>query len=569
MAFVIADRVKERTTTTGTGTVTLTGAATGFQSFSAIGNANTTYYAIVSQTGTEWEVGLGTYTSSGTTLARTTVIASSNGGSAVNFSAGTKDVFVTYPSGRAVLANSSLTSGRVPYATTSGFLTDSANLLYSGTDLTVYGLTVGRGGGAISTNTAVGASALAATATGASNTAIGEQAGKAILGGINNTTCGRLSLSANTTGSFNSAFGAGDGSGAAALRLNVSGNNNSAFGAGALASNTASDNTAVGLAAAYSNTSGANNTAQGYQALYYNLTASNNTAVGYQALFSNVTGTRLVAMGYIAGTLNTGSFNTFIGAHAGAANTSGASNTFIGDFAGNTTTGGSNTFVGQGAGQSITTGSKNTIIGMYNGSAAPISATGSNFIVLSDGDGNARQIIDSSGNVLIGTTSQLFSAMISVVPGGARNGLAFTMATGFESILTNNPSAAAYTFGDFRQNNTVVGTIAVGTTTTSYNTTSDYRLKNSVAPMVGALAKVAALKPVTYKWNLDGSDGEGFIAHELAEVCPYAVTGAKNAVDAEGNPKYQGVDVSFLIATLTAAIQELKAEFDAYKSTHP
>jgi hypothetical protein len=97
MAFVLADRVKETTTTTGTGTVTLLGASTGFQSFSAVGNSNTTYYTIAGQTGSEWEVGIGTYTSSGTTLSRTTVLSSSNSGSLVNFSAGTKDVFVTYP----------------------------------------------------------------------------------------------------------------------------------------------------------------------------------------------------------------------------------------------------------------------------------------------------------------------------------------------------------------------------------------------------------------------------------------------------------------------------------------
>lgn len=97
MAFVLADRVKETTTTTGTGTVTLLGASTGYQSFSAIGNGNNTYYTIAGQTGSEWEVGIGTYTSSGTTLSRDTVLASSNAGAKVVFSAGTKDVFVTYP----------------------------------------------------------------------------------------------------------------------------------------------------------------------------------------------------------------------------------------------------------------------------------------------------------------------------------------------------------------------------------------------------------------------------------------------------------------------------------------
>jgi len=104
MALVLADRVKETTTTTGTGTVTLLGASTGYQSFSVVGNANTTYYTIAGQTTSEWEVGIGTYTLSGTTLARTTVLANSSATqpSALSFSAGTKDVFVTYPAGRSV-----------------------------------------------------------------------------------------------------------------------------------------------------------------------------------------------------------------------------------------------------------------------------------------------------------------------------------------------------------------------------------------------------------------------------------------------------------------------------------
>lgn len=102
MALVVADRVRETSTTTGTGTFTLAGAISGYQSFSVVGNGNTTYYCIANQAASEWEVGIGTYTSSGTTLARTTVLASSNAGSAVNFSAGTKDVFVTYPAGYTV-----------------------------------------------------------------------------------------------------------------------------------------------------------------------------------------------------------------------------------------------------------------------------------------------------------------------------------------------------------------------------------------------------------------------------------------------------------------------------------
>ena len=120
MALVLKDRVKETTTTTGTGTVTLAGASTGYQSFSVIGNANTTYYCIAGQGTAEWEVGIGTYTASGTTLSRDTILASSNSGSVVTFSAGTKDVFVVYPAGKSVnldASNNATALGTVASAT--------------------------------------------------------------------------------------------------------------------------------------------------------------------------------------------------------------------------------------------------------------------------------------------------------------------------------------------------------------------------------------------------------------------------------------------------------------------
>jgi hypothetical protein len=116
---------------------------------------------------------------------------------------------------------------------------------------------------------------------------------------------------------------------------------------------------------------------------------------------------------------------------------------------------------------------------------------------------------------------------------------------------------------------TEVGRIATAASATSYLTSSDYRLKESIAPMTGALEKVAALKPCTYKWKSTGEMGQGFIAHELQAVVPECVVGAKDAVetlddvDAEGLkigtkevPAYQGIDTSFLVATLVAAIQE-------------
>jgi hypothetical protein len=157
--------------------------------------------------------------------------------------------------------------------------------------------------------------------------------------------------------------------------------------------------------------------------------------------------------------------------------------------------------------------------------------------------GSERARIDSSGSFFIACTSSPSSATTgtAVVSNQIRNSVGSTANT--SQIVFNNP-------------NGIVGTINTSGSATSYNTSSDYRLKNTIAPITGALAKVALLKPCTYKWNADDSDGEGFIAHELAEVVPQCVTGEKDAVDADGNPQYQGIDTSFLVATLTAAIQE-------------
>jgi hypothetical protein len=141
MAFVLADRVRETTTTTGTGTVTLAGAVTGFQTFAAIGNGNTTYYTIAGQGTAEWEVGIGTYTASGTTLARNTVLASSNSGSLVNFSAGTKDVFCDYPAVRAVIGGMGYIENEATI-TVSSTINDGHNAISGGPITLASGVTV-------------------------------------------------------------------------------------------------------------------------------------------------------------------------------------------------------------------------------------------------------------------------------------------------------------------------------------------------------------------------------------------------------------------------------------------
>ena len=166
-----------------------------------------------------------------------------------------------------------------------------------------------------------------------------------------------------------------------------------------------------------------------------------------------------------------------------------------------------------------------------------------------------RMRIDSSGNVLVGATS-----------GGGKLSITGTGANGWVQNNINSGTASTASIV-FTNDNGAVGSILTSGSTTTYSTSSDYRLKEDIAPMTGALAKVAALKPVTYKWKVDGTDGQGFIAHELAEVVPQCVIGEKDAVDADGNPEHQGSDTSFLVATLTAAIQELTARIAALEST--
>jgi hypothetical protein len=185
--------------------------------------------------------------------------------------------------------------------------------------------------------------------------------------------------------------------------------------------------------------------------------------------------------------------------------------------------------------------------------------------------GSERARIDSSGNLLVGTTD-------SNPVGNRVNGSVIRPNGGFASrtVASNRDWGISVTSGsivNFYSDNgsatVYAGAINVNGNTTAYTSASDYRLKEDVQPMTGALAKVQLLKPVTYIYKDGGQKSQGFIAHELQEVCPEAVTGEKDAVDAEGKPQYQGIDTSFLVATLTAAIQELKAEFDAYKTAHP
>ena len=183
--------------------------------------------------------------------------------------------------------------------------------------------------------------------------------------------------------------------------------------------------------------------------------------------------------------------------------------------------------------------------------------------------------LDSSGNLLVGTTSAGagigFSTRLAV-DAGSGEGVIFKTSGGASSYVAriwNSATTGDNLFMHFATDSgNTRGSITYNRAggLTAYNTSSDYRLKENIVDLPNALVTVAQLKPRQFDWKETGNTTTGFIAHELAEVCPHAVTGEKDAVDTEGNPQYQGIDVSFLVATLTAAIQEQQAIIESLKA---
>ena len=131
---------------------------------------------------------------------------------------------------------------------------------------------------------------------------------------------------------------------------------------------------------------------------------------------------------------------------------------------------------------------------------------------------------------------------------------------------TTQDFSGSGTLINFLVQNSAIGSIQTNGTTTSYVTSSDYRLKTDAQPMVGASARVLALKPVNFAWKADGTRVDGFLAHEAQAVVPECVTGTKDAVDEDGNPVYQGIDQSKLVPLLTAALQEALTKIEALEA---
>tara|TARA_R110000796_G_scaffold243577_1_gene366215 strand:- start:1090 stop:2055 length:966 start_codon:yes stop_codon:yes gene_type:complete len=191
--------------------------------------------------------------------------------------------------------------------------------------------------------------------------------------------------------------------------------------------------------------------------------------------------------------------------------------------------------------------------GSAQGSALAFSVTADDTATLSE-----TMRIDSSGNLLINRTATDRAAKLRVDLASGTNGAAV-----YISRLGSTVSKAQI---EFANDNGVVGSIKTSGSSTSYNTSSDYRLKTDAQPMTGASDRVQALNPVNFAWLSDGTRVDGFLAHEAQEVVPEAVSGTKDAVDADGKPEHQGIDQSKLVPLLTAALQEALTKIEAMEA---
>jgi len=547
MALIVKDRVLETCSTSGLVDFTLTGAVTGYQRFSAIGNGNTTYYAAYVIGSNDWEVGIGTVGTS--SLTRDTILSSSTG-SKVNF-AGNPVVWCDLPSSKALFTDSNNN------ATANSFLGGFTSVTASGTQIVLTAsstpdyVVTGSGGQTIKLPDATtlpngyvfsfdnNQSSGAITVNNNSNTLVVSvpSGGYVLLRLLSNSIAAgswdrhdlapsNVSWSTNTfdyPGSITSATWNGNviavnrgGTGLATVTAGqvIYGNGTSALatsanmtfdgnkltlandasisgmtvgkGAGSIASNMA-----LGFQALNANTSGSGIVAIGYQAQYSSTSAQNMVSIGFQANYNLplCTGNG-VSVGYLAGYSQNNSncgYNTLIGYKAGTGITSGYGNCFVG----------SNSQTGAGAGGAVTTGVQNTIIGGYDGSATPISETGSNYVVLSTGGGVVMAYAQSGG-------------------------------------------------GWYQQNNAV-----------NWSITSDIRIKKNVVSLESGLDVISALRPVEFDYIENNKHDIGFIAQEYQKVLPTQIS--------EGEDGMLSLNQN-LVPYLVKAIQELRAEVQLLKS---
>jgi hypothetical protein len=546
MALVLADRVRETTTTTGTGTVSLAGPVSGFEGFStAIGNANTTYYAIVDAATGAWEVGLGTYTSSGSTLARTTILSSSNAGSAVNFAAGTKDVFVTQPAERALYLNGAGTgvdAGAAAFTANGVVYASSTSALTTGSALTFDGTNLGVGSNAPGQKFVVnGASGVAMQLENSSDSNRGGRfvaSGSAASGtfAVNTTSSGyALTFGIDSSEQMRlTSTGLGIGTSSPGSRLAVIGSANMAYFYDGSTSDfqiqAVSNRTEIGSTTNTPLSFKTNNTER------MRLDSSGNLGLGVTPVATWGATYKAIQVG-LGGAL-TGRTNAQTQTILGA-------NWYV-------DTG--NKFIGAGYASQYQQDSgvhywyTSTIAGAAAGD--PISFT-------------QAMTLDASGNLLVGTTSTSTPGCVLAAVGRVSGTVASISTACFQAwsqaTSGDNLFQEFYTEGG---GGSLRGSISYNRAggLVAYNVTSDYRAKDISGPVVGSGALIDAT-PV-YMGKMKGATQERpmFIAHE---VPAYAHTGEKDAVDADGKPVYQQMDASALIPVMWAEIQDLRKRLAA------
>jgi hypothetical protein len=415
------------------------------------------------------------------------------------------------------LTNSGLTSGRVTYAGTGGLLQDDADFTFNGTtvtmanDASISGLTVGKGGGAVATNTAVGVDALKVNeAGGNNNTAVGYQAADSNTTGDFNTAIGSSALQANTTASNNTAVGYQAGySNTTAINLAFfgynsgfyqTGNNNTGIGVnslfGASGTSTGTQNTAVGKDALYSNTTASNNTAVGYQAGYSN-TTGRLTAVGMKALYANTTGDANVAIGGEIGGVGggalanntTGGYNIAIGTASLSANTTASNNVAVGHGSlGANTTGNNNVGIGLQALLFNTTASFNTAVGYQAGYS---NATSSGNVFLGTAAGYTANTTGNTWNTFVGAftgysvTTGKGNTFIGTSGSTGSVGCGYYMTTGSDNVIVGGYTGNLNSYDMRTLSNRVVISDGLGNRQLTMYDGGTVALGNSAVPQAG------------------------------------------------------------------------------------
>jgi len=437
-------------------------------------------------------------------------------------------------------------SGLINKTDETTFLGYEAGLANTGTGNLAVGFQALKSNTTAQQNTAIGYQALYNNNSNGQNTAVGYQALYNNTMGYN-TAIGIQALYSNVSGFYNTAIGQN------ALYFNDSGFSNVALGMGSLQANTTGyRNIGIGRYALAGNGAGSDNIAMGYFASASAGGGTDNFAVGYQSLMVN-TGSRNTGIGHQVLVNNTGSDNLAIGYQSLFSNTSGGKNTAIGNYAGYYNTGSNRLYFDSFDRGSSAGDDAGAII------QGTMDATPSNQLLVLNASTTVRGALKVSGsNISANPTSERVDGILL---NAAMGNLMLRTTMPNDIGLSANSGTHFQFFTDDSSNRISAGSITSSGSATSFNTTSDYRLKQDFKSFSG-LSLIRKIKIYDYQWIADKTRMYGVKAHELQEVLPYAVTGAKDAIDKEGKPVYQSVDYSKIVPVLVKGMQELQTTIE-------